>query len=157
MPISPLAACPDGPGAYVLALSITAPMTVRLGGAGAALPAGRYLYCGSAYGPGGMRARLARHFRRDKAVRWHVDQLTTHGHVTGAWAIPRGDECDLVWRLGLLPVPIDGFGASDCGHCRSHLLRWPRRISRRTIVVALTGSGTPPSWLDAGATPPFPA
>jgi Uri superfamily endonuclease len=31
------------------------------------LPAGRYLYCGSAKGPGGLKARLSRHFRRGRA------------------------------------------------------------------------------------------
>jgi Uri superfamily endonuclease len=35
------------------------------------LPAGRFLYCGSAKGQGGSKARLSRHF---KSVRWHIDQ-----------------------------------------------------------------------------------
>jgi Uri superfamily endonuclease len=56
-----------------------------------ALPAGRYLYCGSAKGPGGLKARLSRHMRRGKSVRWHVDQLTEQGLVIGSWIFPGGD------------------------------------------------------------------
>jgi Uri superfamily endonuclease len=153
MPNLSLPDCPSGPGAYVVALSLASPLTVRLGRAApVSLRAGRYLYCGSAYGPGGIGARLARHFRTHKTIRWHVDQLTSRGDVLGAWAFPGGDECGLVRRLGGLPVPIDGFGASDCTHCRSHLLRWPRLVSRRSIVAALTGDdGVAPVWLAAEA------
>jgi Uri superfamily endonuclease len=148
MPKDVLAACPNSAGAYVVAVAVATPIEVRCGGAAPALlQAGRYLYCGSAYGPGGLRARLGRHFRKAKSIRWHVDQLTTRGEVIGAWAIPQGDECELVQRLGLLPVPVDGFGASDCARCRSHLLRWPHRVARSTIVAALAGRGEPPVWL----------
>ncbi|PZA11293.1 GIY-YIG nuclease family protein [Rhodopseudomonas palustris] len=148
--------CPPGPGAYVVAIAITAPLAVRLRNAVAArLRPGRYLYCGSAYGPGGLQARLARHFRQHKSIRWHIDQLTTVGEVLGAWAIAGGDECELVARLGFLPVPIEGFGATDCGHCRSHLLRWPSRVSARAIRTALASGGEAPVWLQASATPGF--
>jgi hypothetical protein len=42
------------PGAYVIAIELAAPMVVTICGRGAIdLPAGRYLYCGSAKGPGG--------------------------------------------------------------------------------------------------------
>ena len=63
--------------------------------------------------------------RRGKAIRWHVDGLTEAGTVLGAWTFPGGHECDLVAALSYLPVPIEGFGSSDCRRCRSHLLRWP--------------------------------
>ncbi|QQM02197.1 hypothetical protein I8G32_00722 [Rhodopseudomonas palustris] len=149
-----LSVCPAGPGAYVVAIAIAGPLTVRLGGAlSARLRPGRYLYCGSAYGPGGLQARLARHFRKDKSIRWHVDQLTTAGEVKGAWAIALGNECALVDRLGFLPVPIEGFGATDCAHCRSHLLRWPSRVPARAIRAALAAGGEAPVWLRVSATP----
>jgi Uri superfamily endonuclease len=89
------------------------------------LEAGRYLYCGSAKGPEGIRARLARHMRVGKKLQWHVDRFTEVGTVTGAWVFPGGDECKLVRTLSHLPVPIPGFGSTDCPRCRSHLLRWP--------------------------------
>jgi Uri superfamily endonuclease len=79
-----------------------------------ALQAGRYLYCGSAEGSGGIRARLSRHMRPGKVIHWHVDLLTAAGRVTGAWIFSGRDECELVWALSRLPAPIRGFGSTDC-------------------------------------------
>lgn len=121
---------PSLPGAYVLAVEIAKPIAVTIPGKPAAsLDPGRYLYCGSARGPGGLRARLGRHMRRGKAIRWHIDRLTEVGTVLGAWVFPGGDECDLVAALSSLPVPIAGFGSTDCTRCHSHLLRWPEAES----------------------------
>lgn len=117
---------PTVPGAYVLLVELAGDVAVRLPGRpDVALSAGRYLYCGSARGPGGIKARVGRHMRRDKTVRWHIDQLTSAGRVLGAWVFPNGSECALVAGLSALPVPIPGFGSSDCRICPSHLLAWP--------------------------------
>jgi Uri superfamily endonuclease len=68
---------PSLPGAYILAIEITKPVMVTLPDKpGAGLDPGRYLYCGSAKGPGGIRARLGRHMRCGKVVHWHVDHIT---------------------------------------------------------------------------------
>jgi Uri superfamily endonuclease len=115
---------PSLPGAYMIAIELAEPVVVTLCGRAAInLPAGCYLYCGSAKGPGGLKARLSRHFRRGKSVRWHIDQLTERGSVIGSWIFPGGDECELVRRFSQLPIPIPGFGSSDCAVCRSHLLQ----------------------------------
>ena len=122
-------------GAYILAVELAAPLMVTLPGRPAAsLGPGHYLYCGSARGAGGLRARLSRHMRRGKTVRWHIDRLTEAGAVLGAWFFPGGDECDLVTTLSSLRVPIAGFGSTDCTRCRSHLLQWP---GGATSVIAL--------------------
>lgn len=120
------AALPAVAGAYVLLIRLDKPFVLRLAGRPAvSLSAGRYLYCGSARGPGGLRARVARHLRRRKTLRWHVDRLTTRGRVIAVWAVPDGDECALAAQLGGLPVPVPGFGSSDCAGCPSHLFAWP--------------------------------
>ena len=116
---------PTGPGAYVLVVRIAAPLLAKAGRREALLAPGRYLYCGSAYAPGGLRARLARHTREGKKAHWHIDQLTGAGVVEGAFVEPDGNECALAQRLSNLPIPLDGFGASDCRLCRSHLLFLP--------------------------------
>ncbi len=108
---------PPLPGAYVLVIRLDTPLPP--------LAPGRYLYCGSAKGPGGLRARLGRHMRKGKKIRWHVDRLTEAGHVEGAYVFEDGNECDLVARLSDLPIPWPGFGSSDCRRCQSHLLAWP--------------------------------
>ena len=46
------------------------------------------------------------------------------GLVIGSWIFPGGDECRLVQMCSHLPMPIAGFGSSDCATCRSHLLQW---------------------------------
>jgi histidyl-tRNA synthetase len=116
---------PAEPGAYALLVVLDAPTLARAGRRSAVLAPGRYLYCGSGKGPGGLRARLGRHMRRGKTQRRHIDQLTEAGRVLGAWVAPGGDECALVAAFGDLPAPLEGFGSSDCPRCRSHLLALP--------------------------------
>ncbi len=118
---------PTAPGAYVLLIQLPDSLPVKLvGRPEVTLSPGHYLYCGSASGPGGIKARVGRHMQKNKTIRWHVDRLTTSGMVLGAWVFPGGDECELVAMLAGLPVPIPGFGSSDCETCSSHLLAWPR-------------------------------
>ncbi len=100
-------AAPSAPGAYILQITIAESALVTIAGQSPTeLTAGRYLYCGSAKGPGGLRARLARHMRRGESVHWHIDQLTERGIVIGSWIVPNGRECELVAMLGALPMPI---------------------------------------------------
>ncbi|PPQ33194.1 GIY-YIG nuclease family protein [Rhodopila globiformis] len=117
---------PDSPGAYLLLITLPAPLRVVLPRrAEVTLPPGRLLYAGSARGPGGLRARLARHLRTEKTPHWHIDRVTLAGTVQGAWVFPGGDECALVAALAHLRVPLPGFGSTDCRGCVSHLLAWP--------------------------------
>ncbi|AXS42669.1 GIY-YIG nuclease family protein [Breoghania sp. L-A4] len=118
---------PEGPGAYVLLIHIAEPARIDLSQFSAStFAAGWYLYCGSAKGPGGMRARVARHMRQNKRPRWHVDRLTNAADAVFAVAFPDGLECKLVeaLRAAGLSFPMPGFGATDCRHCEAHLLRW---------------------------------
>jgi Uri superfamily endonuclease len=125
---------PALPGAYVLAVELLKPIAVSIRNRShVSLAAGRYLYCGSAKGPGGLQARIARHTRQGKAIRWHIDNLTEAGLVFGVWTFVGGNECELVAALAHLPTPVSGFGSSDCRKCKSHLLRWPH-TDRRSAV-----------------------
>lgn len=117
---------PETPGAYVLMIGLRESVVLKIRNVTAALAPGTYLYCGSAKGPGGLRARVARHMRTGKSMHWHVDHLTESGTVLGAWAFAGGNECDLVASLSRFPFAVKGFGSSDCRSCVSHLLRCPR-------------------------------
>ncbi|QGM94343.1 GIY-YIG nuclease family protein [Methylocystis rosea] len=123
--VASAADAPATPGAYALALRLGAPLNVRVGKNSATLPAGDYLYCGSARGPGGLRARLARHMRPHKRAHWHIDQLTAGASLLGAFVEEQGDECALNAALDGFPIPLPGFGSSDCRRCAAHLRFWP--------------------------------
>ena len=118
-------------GAYVLVLDLQE--TVRLDIStlsDVVLQPGRYLYVGSARGPGGIRARAGRHLRRTKRRHWHIDRLTAIAAPAGAIALPGGQECVTVQALLGEPgvtAPIPGFGSSDCRLCDAHLLSYVRR------------------------------
>ena len=116
---------PAAPGAYALWLRLPAPLAATAGNRSAILAPGDYLYCGSAKGPGGLRARLARHWREEKRAHWHVDQLTAAGDIIGAFAVEGGSECAVNAALAALPIPLPGFGSSDCPRCVSHLRFFP--------------------------------
>ena len=122
---------PARPGTYVLLLRNPRSVRVRAGSLGLCdFPRGWYLYTGSAFGPGGLAARIGRHLRPDKSCRWHIDYLTAALPVRRVWLTtsPLRAECawaDLLARLGGVPA-VKGFGASDCT-CAAHLFRFPAR------------------------------
>ena len=116
---------PDAPGAYALILRLARETRLDIRTLGRpVLPAGLYLYAGSARGPGGIRARVARHLRRNKAPVWHIDRLTEAARVERVIAFPGGRECaiaDFALAHGAR-TPIPRFGATDCRRCEAHLL-----------------------------------
>ncbi len=117
---------PDLPGAYALKIDIDKPARLPSHRFTGFLAPGHYCYVGSAHGPGGIRARCARHLRQDKRKHWHVDWLT--GVAVGLAASPHSGEteCGLLTRLlatGRVSIPVLGFGSSDCRSCPSHLVR----------------------------------
>ena len=123
--IGTLECCPGEAGCYLVWLLLTEDTTIQRPGR-LDLSAGCYVYAGSARGPGGLRARLSRHLRKEKSIRWHVDQLTTEADQAIAWAWHEGSECELVTKLSqsnAFDFPARHFGSSDCKHCPSHLLK----------------------------------
>ena len=86
---------------------------------------GRYLYVGSAYGPGGIAARVTRHLKPKRRLHWHIDYLSAVSGVDRVWGLPGGDECKIVSVLLTdlkTTTPFAGFGSSDCSLCSAHLL-----------------------------------
>ncbi len=123
---------PAEPGTYALLLTATAPLEVVVGRLGACrLPAGHYVYVGSAHGPGGLAARLTRHCRAPKRPHWHIDYLTAILPVAQVlYQVSAARlECAWVQKLLALPgatAPIPGFGNGDCrAGCPAHLVRLP--------------------------------
>jgi Uri superfamily endonuclease len=113
-------------GAYLLLLRLDRPESVEVGRLGRFdFPPGYYVYAGSALGPGGLPARLARHQRRGKKRHWHVDYLREVAELVGSWSALSTERLECVWAGSLAAmggtVVARGFGSSDC-RCESHLL-----------------------------------
>jgi Uri superfamily endonuclease len=106
---------------YQLAITLTRPVRVEIGRLGVLdFPPGRYIYTGSARR--NLEARIARHLRREKRLRWHIDYLLAvpEAVVTGVERFAQA-ECELNSNT-TGEVVIAGFGASDCrAGCGSHL------------------------------------
>lgn len=128
----------DGKGIYVLYLELESSRRITVGKLGTVqFEAGHYAYVGSAFGPGGLAARLAHHLRRTASPHWHMDFLRPHGRVRKIWQARTATVCEHQWVRALMQIhgatlPARGFGSSDCG-CRSHLIRLIRRPRRKTF------------------------
>lgn len=126
------------PGTYALIMTATEHRCLRIGRLGSlALRPGWYVYVGSAFGPGGVRARLAHHRKPAARPHWHVDHLRPHAGLQRAWYTHDPHRREHQWAAILLQlpgaeVPLLGFGSSDCG-CPSHLARFNRRPSLRAF------------------------
>ncbi|MBN2315888.1 MAG: GIY-YIG nuclease family protein [Sedimentisphaerales bacterium] len=86
---------------------------------------GVYFYVGSAQR--NLSARLERHNKKTKPLRWHIDYLSTKVIMLGAMTMagPRRRECELANDLaGMYELVIPRFGASDC-RCDGHLFYMP--------------------------------
>ena len=120
------------PGTYILLLHAALERDVTIGAAGIlSLRQGYYAYVGSAFGPGGLYARLRHHCYSAAGPRWHVDYLRKHATISEIIFSRSRDRLECSWADILAGLthsssPLTGFGASDC-LCDSHLFYFPKR------------------------------
>jgi Uri superfamily endonuclease len=106
---------------YQLQIEIPRPLRCTIGRLGEFdFPAGRYVYTGSARR--GLEARIERHLRPEKTLRWHIDYLLAAPGVRVIGVTRSGrSECALN-RAVPGSAPVRRFGASDCdAGCVAHL------------------------------------
>ena len=133
------------PGTYALILQSSAEQRLQIGKLGQLdVKPGFYVYIGSAFGPGGLTARVTRHQRKTKKLRWHIDYLTTVMSVEQVWYTLDTDRRECQWSEVLrktrgADMPLARFGSSDCA-CRTHLWSFPKRPSRRGFHRRLLAS-----------------
>lgn len=120
-------------GTYALLLHLDTAQTVVVGALGALdFPPGWYLYLGSACGPGGLAARVARHRRRaQKRYHWHIDYVRAVTTLVEVWSSTCKTQQECAWASAAAALPgahviASRFGASDC-QCPSHLLHFSQR------------------------------
>ena len=117
---------PPQPGTYALIFSAARKGQIAIGKIGTLqLQPGFYVYAGSAFGPGGLKARIRHHCSKAARPHWHIDFLASTLALKEIWYT-----CDPVHREHLwadtiantrgASAPFAGFGSSDC-RCQSHL------------------------------------
>lgn len=128
-------------GSYLLGLRLDQNVVLTVGRLGRfTFPAGYYIYAGSARGPGGLPARLARHQRRQKRFHWHIDYLLPHARLVEVWTLASEQHLECAWAWAVRQVSgaqvvAPRFGASDC-RCPSHLLYFAQRPPAACITAA---------------------
>ena len=112
-------------GTYLLLLECDKQVELSIGKLGNMMTRpGYYLYVGSAFGPGGIKARINHHMQIAVRPHWHIDYLRTVAEVVDAWRV-YGYRYEHEWAHSLMQseaakVPLKGFGSSDCD-CTTHL------------------------------------
>ena len=130
-------------GSYALLVELAETREMRVGGLGQLrFDSPFYLYLGSAFGPGGLAARLRHHLSQTATPRWHIDYLRSIAEIKSIWTTRDTRRMECAWcaaasrMRGAFLVP--GFGSSDCG-CSSHLValtREPRPGGLRRLLSA---------------------
>jgi len=113
---------------YVLVIGVKKPCNVEFSGKSIIVDPGIYLYIGSARGPGGTLARVARYLSRQGKLWWHIDRLLacSSSSILGIFLL-RARNCDCeeevsrVFKSNL--NGIQGFGSSDKRRDYSHLYK----------------------------------
>jgi len=129
-------------GCYLLRLHLPKAMKLEVGKAGARLfNAGAYLYVGSAFGPGGVRARLSHHLKVSVRPHWHIDYLRHHAAIDEIWFAETDQRLEHLWAEAVAEIPscvpvAPGLGASDCS-CPTHLFYFsaPPQLTAFTAVL----------------------
>lgn len=148
------------PGTYALVMQSTREQSIAVGALGEMIVRSSvYVYVGSAFGPGGVRARVQRHLSAGGARHWHVDYLRAVTTVEEVWYTHDTLRRECLWGSILregdgASVPLSGFGASDCD-CIAHLVEFesrPRIQSFRAAVKDAENEHAPISVLDRAET-----
>jgi Uri superfamily endonuclease len=114
------------PGTYALVLIPSNTKPINMGKIGVLrVQPGFYFYVGSAFGPGGLKARLDHHKKTTTRARWHIDYLRRQTKLKDIWDSldPMRREhqwAEVMASIEGVSVPLSGFGSSDCD-CNSHL------------------------------------
>ena len=139
------------PGTYVLVLKSVHDQRIEIGKLGRChIRPGFYLYIGSAFGPGGLKARISHHTRISSLPHWHIDYLRSILHLKEVWYTVDAERyehrwADIISGLKGAMVPISGFGATDCS-CKTHLIAFTDqpsiRFFRRRVHSQIQGHGS---------------
>jgi Uri superfamily endonuclease len=125
---------PDEKGTYVLIAFVPQMKRIAVGQLGEFdIVPGFYAYVGSAFGVGGLRARIGHHLESAAAPHWHIDYLLQVAEPVEIWYTTAAQKlehhwADLLEQTPQFRIPIPRFGSSDYHRSRaSHLFYCKRR------------------------------
>lgn len=133
------------PGTYALLMHAAGGGSLEIGRLGRLrLQRGFYVYVGSAFGPGGLPARLRHHLKPVCRPHWHIDYLRPATRLVEVWYSHDRAVQEHAWAAGIRRMrsgstPLAGFGSSDC-RCLSHLSFHTERPSHPSLRRALRSS-----------------
>ena len=129
---------PEDKGTYILIAQMVQMKHLEIGSLGEFdIVPGFYAYVGSAFGSGGLRARIGHHLESTAEPHWHIDYLLMVGTPIEIWYTAADRKLEHRWAELLedasgFRVPILRFGSSDYHRSRSsHLFYSKRRPSFR--------------------------
>lgn len=133
---------PALPGTYLLEFESLADISVMVGRRGQLhLQPGFYIYIGSAFGPGGLRARVRHHASISPRPHWHLDYIRPQLELLDVWFSTMNKRLEHAWADAMvytmhMNIPMQGLGASDC-KCESHFFYVRTRPDEQALQTAL--------------------
>lgn len=111
-------------GTYVLILQSEQKVQVQVGKLGKVeIEPGFYVYIGSAFGPGGLKARVGRHLKKRKKLKWHIDYLRKSLEIIDVYYSAENEQLECIWSAKFAKnngvALLKGLGSSDC-KCPTH-------------------------------------
>ncbi len=131
-------------GTYIVVLKSDQAKTIRIGKlAQLNIQKGYYAYIGSAFGPGGVIARLKHHYKVSHRPHWHLDYLRAETEFYEAYAEYSSEkkECEwasLISKSEMVSEPLKGFGSSDC-QCSTHLFYFTSYVKMVSVIQGISG------------------
>lgn len=119
-------------GTYILILYLSRVRKIQIGKLGNFnFKKGYYGYVGSAFGPGGLTARLKHHLKITDNPHWHIDYLRKEVVLRAIWISEYENRLEHLWAGMLLGMEgafilVPGFGSSDC-KCEAHVVYFRNR------------------------------
>ncbi len=124
---------PDEKGTYVLIASVPQMKRIEIGQLGKFdIVPGFYAYVGSAFGAGGLCARISHHLESTASPHWHIDYLLQVAEPVEVWYSIANRKlehhwADLLEKASQFRIPIPRFGSSDYHRSRSSHLFYSKR------------------------------
>ena len=131
-------------GAYLLVFKSDTTESIAVGRMGLLeMVTGYYLYVGSAFGSGGLRARVRHHCGVSQRPHWHLDYIRPRLSLHTVWYSTEAHRLEHAWADSMyytmqMPIPMPGLGATDC-KCNSHFFYSEERPDEARLHKALSG------------------